>query len=195
MVPATAGPIASPKTAAIATKGIAARGMNIIRDSTICRRRDRLPRRYPAAAELVAGQRKAQPHMIRRLVMAACMAVTLVACSSGGSKAVNLTAGQGGPDPYDVAAARLCKAFYTYVRDARQGKPSAKDSATLDKAQASLKSGHWSNDRWKLLSTDVDVFITDASHGHGDVLAQEGLKIGQVCSTIPGPARRAGGFA
>jgi hypothetical protein len=38
------------------------------------------------------------------------------------------------------------------------------------------------------------VILRDAANAQTDVVPQEGLKIGEVCQTIPAPAKKAGGF-
>jgi hypothetical protein len=135
--------------------------------------------------------------MIRRLATVVALVIVVAACSGGGTKTVHLNAGgaaHSGPDPYDVDAARLCKALFVYIRDAKANHASTSDSQGLEKAEAKLKAGHDSLAKWAPLAANVDTLILYANQGNASDFPLVGLKIGQQCATIPSPAQKAAGY-
>jgi hypothetical protein len=98
-----------------------------------------------------------------------------------------------GVHSYDVAAARLCKAFEAFVADAKNGVDSVVDSSALDKAEAAVRSNTGPAKRWMGLANDVRTVLLDAEEESKD-FDKDGLKVGQDCSRIPLPARSYVGF-
>jgi hypothetical protein len=130
-----------------------------------------------------------------RLAAVVACAVTLAACSPT-HKTVHLTAGGGHPDPYDVQAARLCKALEVYIKDARANNPSPSDSHALENAEKKLKAGHpEATAKWAPLAANVDGLLLYANQGDANDIPPVGLKIGLQCQTIPPLAKKAGGYA
>jgi hypothetical protein len=134
--------------------------------------------------------------MIRRLAAVVAFGMALAACSTG-PKTIHLNAAgatHGRPDPYDVDAARLCKALLVYIKDAKASQASPNDSQRLEKAEANLKAGHDTLAKWAPLAANVDTLILYANQGNATRIPLVGLKIGQLCATIPSPAKKAGGY-
>jgi len=128
--------------------------------------------------------------MIRRLGTAIAVSVCLAACSS--TKTVHLTAGV---DPYDVQAAKLCKAFEVFAQDAKANKTNVDDSTALDKAEKAVKTGHDpATSRWAPLVANIDSILFDAGKLDATDIPAIGVKIGQQCASIPPLARKAGKY-
>lgn len=112
------------------------------------------------------------------------------------------TAPDGPPTPTDIAAARACAAFSTYLDDASQGKVPAAAGQALTNDAYQLVTGasqaqtagkplpKWTNLGEYLLAAADDVVNRDTT-----ALSTDGAAAAQACQSIPGPARAAGGYA
>ena len=111
------------------------------------------------------------------------------------------TAPGGPPAPTDIAAARACAAFTTYLDDASQGKVPAAVGQALTNDAYKLIAGaaqaqtagqplpKWTNLGEYLLAAADDVVNRDTS-----ARSTDGAAAAKACQTIPGPARGAGGY-
>src|SRR5580704_1396275 len=128
--------------------------------------------------------------MIRRVGAAIAVAACLAGCSS--AKTVHLTAGV---DPYDLQAAKLCKAFEVFAQDAKANKTSVDDSNALDNAEKAIRTGHDpATAKWAPLVANIDSVLLDAGKLDATDIPAIGIKIGQQCDTIPPLARKAGKY-
>jgi len=132
---------------------------------------------------------------LRRAGLAVVVA-TAVGCSSGTRPAA--VAGSRPdvrPDPYDVAAARLCHAFDVFVNDVRRQTPIQNDSTAFEKAENQLKKdGRGPSPRWGTLVIDLDHFLKDGANSDINAVQIDGLAAGSECAKIPYPAKVAGGY-
>jgi hypothetical protein len=115
--------------------------------------------------------------------------MTLTAACSGSAHPPS-----GGPDAYDVAAARTCAAFDRYVNDIKSHQTNEADSTAFNAALAKLTSGHGKGSRWSVLVMDLNNFLIDGEYENLPALNTDGLASGQQCATIPAAAKTAGGF-
>jgi hypothetical protein len=106
------------------------------------------------------------------------------------------------PDPEDVAAARACAAFSTYLADASRGTVPRAVGENLTNAAYALVAGATAKDqgssaasgRWTTLGEDLVAAADDVVQRDSGALSKDGTAAAEACQTIPAAARAAGGY-
>jgi hypothetical protein len=106
------------------------------------------------------------------------------------------------PDPEDVAAARACAAFSTYLADASRGTVPRAVGENLTNAAYALVAGaatkvqgaSAASGRWTTLGEDLVAAADDVVQRNSGALSKDGTAAAEACQTIPAAARAAGGY-
>jgi hypothetical protein len=116
------------------------------------------------------------------LVLAMAMAIVMVACSSSAK-----------PDPADVAAAEACQTFSTFLSHKATGQAVLDAAAPLIAGAAAAEASSVPGPKWAALGADIVTTVADINTNDPN-LSVDGDKVVNECGSIPGPAKRAGGY-
>jgi len=103
--------------------------------------------------------------------------------------------------PADVAAARACAAFTTYLADAGQGRIPQSVGKALTADADQLLAGASQDQaagkplpQWTTLGEYLIAAADDVLNHNSSALSKDGTAAAQACQTIPEAARAAGGY-
>ncbi len=106
------------------------------------------------------------------------------------------------PAQADVAAARACAAFKTYLADAAQGRvPRAVGQSVTDNAYQLMAGASQAQTagkplpKWTGLGEELIAATDDVVKLDSSALAKDGAAAAEACQTIPPAAQVAGGYA
>ncbi len=136
------------------------------------------------------------------LIVAVVAVTSSLALVGGGSHSAASGPTTGGaPDPADVAAARACQAWDTYLGAALSGKVTAAQGQSLLAAAEVLIAGAPGDQeagrplpKWEVLGGDIINGADDVVNGNVEALQSDGAAVAAQCRTIPAGAAAAGGF-
>jgi hypothetical protein len=135
-------------------------------------------------------------------VGAAIPSTPAISAGPSTASAGSSTASAGSSTASDIAAARACAAFNTYLADAGKGQIPRTAGEAVTNAAYQLLAGDSQDQaagkhlpQWAKLGEDLIAATDDVVNRNSSALSTDGTAAAEACQTIPEAARVAGGYA